>query len=81
MPEQSNQSNREAASINEDAAEDSLTLGSPEAKEKGLDYQFVSDIARQVASESASETPRNVEQKPSTGREPEDYYHKQTPER
>lgn len=75
----SDQSNRELSSINSDAPEESLTLGGETAKEMGTEYQFVSDIARQVASEGVAQEPDTLEQKADSGREPEFYYDRETP--
>lgn len=85
----SDQSNRELSSINSDAEEDSLTLGGPTAQQEGTAYQFVSDIGRQVASETGSaagatgqvaQEPQNTEQSPSAGKDPELYYERQSPD-
>ena len=82
-------SNRELSSINNEAEEDTLTLGGPTAQAEGTAYQFVSEIGRQVASETGvadstdagePDNPDNVEQSPSTGKDPELYYHRQSPD-
>ena len=81
------QSNRELSSINNEAEEETLTLGGPTAQAEGTAYQFVSEIGRQVASETgvagvrsgAADEPENNEQSPSAGKEPELYYDRQTP--
>lgn len=81
------QSNRELSSINSKAEEDTLTLGGPTAQAEGTAYQFVSDIGRQVASETGAagpasanaDEPENNEQSASAGKDPELYYDKQTP--
>lgn len=83
------QSNRELSSINSEAEEDTLTLGGPTAQAEGTAYQFVSDIGRQVASEtgvagsadtdSDADEPENNEQSASAGKDPELYYDKQAP--
>lgn len=80
-------SNRELSSINSEAEEETLTLGGPTAQAEGTAYQFVSDIGRQVASETGVAgdgstsvvEPDNNEQSPSAGKEPELYFDKQTP--
>ena len=40
---------RELASINDQAEEETTTLGGPTAKKEGTEYQLVSEIGREVA--------------------------------
>lgn len=71
---------RELSSINSNAEEETLTLGGPTAKEEGTEYQFVSEIGRQVGSQLGATDAENVEQKGDSGREPEYYFERQAPE-
>lgn len=70
---------RELASINDQAKEETTTLGGPTAHEEGTEYQLVSEIGREVAGDLGPNDAENTEQRSDAGREPEYYHDKQTP--